>query len=80
MDKVKANIDIEKFLKKFNQEYSFLYEHKDNVAGFREAVEYGDHFISKNPEFVGEFVRYRGDFISSDREVAAFMFAMEPYL
>ena len=79
MNNVK-NIDIEEFLQKFNQEYSFLYEHKDNVAGYREAVEYGDHFISKNKDFVAEFVKYRGDFISSDREVAAFMFAMEHYL
>lgn len=74
---MKFNINIEKFLKQFNKEYSFLYENHDQVAGYDEALKAGDEFISKNPDFIGEFVRYRGDFISSDREVVAFMFALE---
>ena len=36
-----------------------------------------DDFLKEHNDFVGEFVRYRGDFISSDREAAAFMFALE---
>ena len=71
------NINIHKFLKEFNKQYDFLYNARDNVAGYREALEEGDEFIKKNSEFVGEFVRYRGDFISSDREVVAFMFALD---
>ena len=70
------NIDIEKFLEKFNKEYKFLYDNHDNVAGYHEALHEGDKFIEQHTEFVGEFVKYRGDFISSDREVAAFMFAL----
>ena len=74
-------INIEKFLKEFNKQYDFLYENANNyIAGYDEALEAGDDFIKKNPEFVGEFVNYRGDFISSDREVVAFMFALDNML
>ena len=71
------NINIEDFMEQFRKEYNFLYEHHDKVAGYDEALKAGDEFIKRNPEFVGEFVRYRGDFISSDREVVAFMFALD---
>ena len=71
------NINIEKFLKQFTKSYNFLYNNYNNVAGYDEALKAGDNFIKKNPEFITEFVRYRGDFISSDREVVAFMFALD---
>lgn len=71
------NINIEKFASRFSQEYSFLYANRDRVAGFREAVEAGDRFIRNHPEFVAEFCNYRGDLISSDREVAAFAFTLD---
>lgn len=74
---MKININIEEFLKQFNKEYDFLYDNFDCVAGYDEALKAGDEFIRKNPDFIGEFVKYRGDFISSDREVVAFMFALE---
>lgn len=74
---MKFNIDIEKFAKQFNKEYKFLYDNDDYVAGYREAVEAFDNFVEKHAEFVGEFVDYRRDFVSSDREAAAFMFALE---
>ena len=71
------NIDMNRFSEKFAQEYDFLYEHGDNVAGYSEAVAAFDQFADHYSDFVGEFVRYRGDFIASDREAAAFMFALE---
>lgn len=74
------NINIEKFEMEFNKEYEFLYEHNNRVAGYDEAVEAFDEFLETHKEFVGEFTKYRGDFISSDREAAAFMFAMEKYM
>lgn len=70
-------INIAEFEKQFNKEYEFLYGHNDNVAGYREAVQSFDEFIKIHGDFVGEFAKYRGDFISSDRECAAFMFALE---
>lgn len=72
----KMSINIHKFAEQFNKEYKFLYDHNNMVAGYNEALKEGDKFIAEHPEFVGEFVKYRGDFISSDREVAAFMFAL----
>lgn len=69
-------INIHRFTEQFNKEYKFLYDNNDNVAGYNEALAEGDKFIAKHSDFVGEFVKYRGDFISSDREVVAFMFAL----
>lgn len=71
------SINIHKFLDKFNKEYDFLYDNRDNVAGYEEAVMAGDEFIRRYPDFVREFNQYRNDILSSDREVAAFMFALE---
>lgn len=73
------NIPIEEFTEKFRQEYNFLYEANGYVAGYNEAVAEGDEFIKKHGDFVGEFAKYRGDVLSSDREVAAFMFALESF-
>lgn len=69
-------MNIHKFVEQFNKEYEFLYDNNDMVAGYNEALEEGDKFITEHSDFVGEFVKYRGDFISSDREVVAFMFAL----
>ncbi len=68
-------IDIVKFLEVFNREYEFLYDN-GNVAGYEEAIDTFDEFVKTHGDFVGEFVKFRGDFISSDREAAAFMFAL----
>lgn len=73
----KINIDIRSFYEQFVKEYEFLYDNDDMVAGYAEAVEAFDDFITLYPEFVSKFARFRGDFISSDREAAAFMFALD---
>ena len=73
------NINIKTFEKQFQDEYNFLYENDNNVAGYREAVAAFDEFLKENKNFVCEFVQYRGDFISSDREAAAFMFALSEW-
>ena len=70
------NINIKEFAKKVDEEYDFLYDNNDNVAGYDEAVSAFDTFAETHSEFVGAYVRYREDFISSDREAAAFMFAL----
>lgn len=73
-------IKIQKFMEQFNKEYRFLYDNYDRVAGYREAVDEFDHLMKTNDSFnlfVINFCEYRGDFISSDREAAAFMFALD---
>lgn len=74
------SINIKAFKKQFEKEYNFLYKNRNNVAGYEEAVSAFDEFVKDNSEFVGEFAKYRNDFISSDREAAAFMFALETVL
>lgn len=70
------NVDAEKFDRRFEETYDFLYESHDNVAGYAEAVDAFDAFAPKHVEFVSDFVSRRGDLITSDRECAAFMFAL----
>ena len=74
-----VTVNLPTLLEKFNQEYSFLYDTRDHVAGFSEAVEAFDESLKseKFRELVAKFVEYRLDFISSDREAGAFMFALE---
>lgn len=71
-------INIHKFSEQFHKEYEFLYDHNDNVAGYEEAVNAFDEMIMEDnfKDFVGEFSKFRQDIISSDREAAAFMFAL----
>ena len=74
------NINNAEFLKKFNQEYNFLYSAPGYVAGYDEAVQAFDDFLGSsesNKKLVADFARFRKDFISSDREAAAFMFTLD---
>lgn len=76
------NFNIADFLKKFDDNYDFLYDASRNgseVAGQREATDAFDDFLKQHRDFVCEFVKYRGDVISSDREAAAFMFTMADF-
>lgn len=70
------NINIQAFGEQFDIEYDFLYDHEDRVAGYEEAVEAFDTFLANHGDFVRVFAEYRGDCITSDREAAAFMFAL----
>lgn len=73
------NINIHKFYDQFKKEYTFLYDNCDQVAGYSEAVDAFDDFLhtDNGRAFIGKFARYREDFITSDREAAAFMFALD---
>ena len=74
---MKRAINIQDFLEKFNDEYKFLYDSNGTVCGEKESVKAFDDFVKQNGDFVREFVAFRGDFISSDRGAAAFMFALD---
>ena len=65
------------FADKFREEYELLYHNQDNVAGYKEAVLAFDEYLESNPSFLPRFNAYRGDIISSDREAAAYMLALE---
>lgn len=68
-------ISIKKFHAKFNEIYSLLAENRHEIENYHEAVAAFDALLQENPIFVSEYVKYRGDFISSDLEAASFMFA-----
>lgn len=73
------NFPIEEFAARFHREYAFLYDAFDRVAGFQEAVDTFDALMKRNEKFrafVSEFVAFREDMITSDREAAAFMYVM----
>lgn len=71
------NISMEKFCEQFQKEYNFLYDCRGYVAGYDEAVSAFDRFQADHADFVRAFAQYRGDVVSSDREAAAFMFALD---
>lgn len=73
-------VNIHKFAEQFGKEYDFLYNARGIVAGESEAVDEFDRLLNSSEQFrnfVGEFAAFRHDFISSDREAAAFMFALD---
>ena len=70
------NINMEKFCEQFQKEYNFLYDCRGYVAGYDEAVSAFDRFQADHADFVREFAHYRGAVVSSDREAAAFLFAL----
>ena len=79
-EKSMKKMSLEILLKKFNEEYSFLYENDGKgiyTCGYREAIAAFDDYMKVNADFVKDFSRYREDFVVSDRECAAFMFAMD---
>lgn len=76
-------IDFKKILKKFGENYDFIYDAERNnieVVGYYDALNYFDDMMDNNTSFV-DFIRklvdIRGDFFSSDREIVALMFALE---
>lgn len=75
------DVDMNAFLDKFNKEYDFLYKNRDRVAGYDEARDYFDEWVKKpeSKEFMKKFFEIRGDIVSSDREAAAFAFALESF-
>lgn len=61
----------------FGEYYDKLYEQGDDaVEGYNIALVVGDQFIKENTAFVEQFNQLRHDILSSDREVAAFAFAL----
>lgn len=79
VDKYDPKIDMGLFADKFRKEYDQLYHNQDHVAGYKEAVLAFDEYLESDPDFLSRFNSYRGDIISSDREAAAFMFALEAF-
>lgn len=71
-------VKMRDLLKRFGEEYGELYRGNtgNRVVSYRTAVDEGDRLIREDKELVRAFVKHRRDIMSSDREVAAFYFAV----
>lgn len=71
------NINIHKFTKKYNQFYEYFYRGGYHPKYYA-AIEFFDRFIQdeNNKQFMQEFNSFTNDFVSSDREAAAFIIAL----
>ena len=69
-------IDLKRFFDVFSDIYEELHNYPAYIDGYDDAVDAFDSFLADHGDFVGKFAAFRGDFVSSDREAAAFMFAL----
>lgn len=72
-------LTMKKLLDKFVEVYNYLYEHPQMpVPGYAEAIKDFDNMLATpvGKVFIRTFVEYRGDAVTSDREAAAFIFAL----
>jgi hypothetical protein len=73
-----SDYELEQLDKQYQKEYAFLYKADRNrqyVAGYDEALDEGIRLMEDRNELMIEFARWRGDALTSDRELAAFAFA-----
>lgn len=68
--------ELNAVMERFAVRYDELYEKRDAIDDFSYALAVGDAFIQEHPDYVQAFNDMRGDILSSDREVAAFAFAL----
>ena len=72
-------LTMKKLLDKFVEVYNYLYEHHNMpVPGISDAVKEFDDMLATpvGKLFIRSFAEYRGDAVTSDREAAAFIFAL----
>ena len=64
-------------LNEMNDNYDYLYNNHDNYSYYDEAIQiFDDYFSVAHKDFIVAFANYIGDFVSSDREIVAFMVAL----
>lgn len=77
--------EMQTILDKFAQEYNFAYEANERgqeVGGSNEAVDFFDYYFTHKGsalfhDCIVQLATFRGDFFSSDREVASITFALD---
>lgn len=75
-----TTINIHEFSKKFSDNYDWLYNYNGN--DYDDVVAelcfiFDNYYTKKHKDFVVEFIHYRMDYLTSDRECAAFVLTME---
>lgn len=69
--------DISAFNTRYCETYNRLYDSREAVPGYREAIDAGDKMFKTHPDLLGDFCKYRIDVITSDRELAAFALTLK---
>lgn len=69
-------LDVVELHKRFGEEYERIYYAEDKVEYYEWAVTMGDMLLKYANQFTMRFVEYRRDMLTSDREMAAFAFAV----
>lgn len=75
--KIAIHFPMKKLLRLFEEQYDILYNSQFSGAKFKEEIDTFDLFFNSNREFVLQFNKERGDVLSSDREIAAFILALK---
>lgn len=70
---------ISAICREYREQYSRIYDSRDNVPGYMEAMNAGDKFLSdkRNAALIGAMCNFMKDFFSSDREAAALGFTIK---
>lgn len=74
-----SKADLDFLLDVYNKQYKRLYGHEDGFD-MDSLTRKGDTMIDNHSPIVAAFAHHRGDYLSSDREVAAFVMALQVYL
>lgn len=77
-----AKLNVKQFSKDVNSMYSKLYNNQDSVVErsmYNAYVYIGEHIVNTCPESIKVLSEVRGDFFSSDRELAALALTFEKY-
>lgn len=72
---------IKEAVEYFSNSYSYFYDGFDNVSEYDEAFSIGEDYLQQHGKnaFMTDFVKYRADYITSDREVAALGMVIKKY-
>ena len=74
----KVKVNTKEFLSKYNENYNYLYNTEDTQ--YNEYINIFDNEMKKNEDFkkmVIDFAKYRGDYLTSDRECIAFIMTLK---
>ena len=73
-------ISMTKFADKYSKVYDFLYMNDgENIIGYKQYIQATEQAIEEGNGLVIAFIRFRGDCLSSDRELASYHLATLMY-
>lgn len=77
-------LDYNRIANRIKEIHCFMYDHMNEIPDesfldMCRMIELGDEIMSDTPELMKEIITIRQDFISSDTEVLAYLFALLTY-